>query len=268
MRIVISFACILLLALGLACNGNGTDSGTSAAIDSKITMTPSEVLNPAQRTLRLSAATEHIYGCVNYSIANDYSMNGTAISLNFTGINEPSVCLTALGPAAGVIDLGSLASAAYTLTITVNSVATHATLVVTDTSYQILNGSSEWTDFSKTSFLKVPQGVIWGNIQYGDPSFLNTYSAFIDSLTTSGAQLHVYPAGDYNYFQIDALGEVVPPPPPHPNFVKTFIYSYNLDMLKVRALVKSFAAANYPSMSFNLYGSNGEVYIGSVLIHE
>ena len=264
-------ACLISIALVViipACNGDGTDSGSSASIDSKITLTPSEVLNPAQRTLSLSAQTEHIYGCTNYSIANSLTIQGKVISLDFTAITEPTTCLTALGPARAVINLGSLATAVYSLTMTVNSVVTHATLVVTDTSYRISNGSGQWTDFSKTSFLKVPQGIIWGNVQYGDPSLLNDYQAFIDSLTSYGAQPHIYPAGDYNYFEIDAAGNVVTPTSATANFVKTFIFHYNLDMLRVRALVKSFAAVNSSTMQYNLYGSSGEVYIGSVLIHE
>jgi hypothetical protein len=60
MKILVCVISIAMLFIIPACNGNGTDSGSLASIDSKITMTPSESLNPAQRTLKLSAETEHI----------------------------------------------------------------------------------------------------------------------------------------------------------------------------------------------------------------
>jgi hypothetical protein len=261
---------IFLLSFTIpACNGNGTDSGSISSIDSKITLTPAETLSPTQRTLKITAQTERIYGCSNYSIVNDLSIQGNTISLNFTGIHEPSICLTALGPATASIDLGILSTAIYSLRLKVNGVTANVTLSATDTSCEISNGSGQWTDFSKTFFLKVPAGAIWGNVQYGDPNLTSTvYSRFVDSLKALGAQTHIYPEGDYNYFEIDATGQVVPPAYPHPNFVPTFIFAYNLDMLKVRALVKSFAVAYKSSMVFNLYGSNGEAYLSSVLINE
>ncbi|MFI5253175.1 MAG: hypothetical protein ACHQQQ_12185 [Bacteroidota bacterium] len=264
MRIFFLAAGIILLFTLPACNGSGTDSGTVSQIDSKITMSMTEVLNPAARTLALTAQTERVYGCTNYAILNTVSVNANTVTLDFTGIAAPTNCVAEVGPADGSLNLGFLPTAIYNFVINVNGVATNATLAVTDSSYQVTNGSSKWTDFTKTFFLKVPPGTIWGNVQYSDPNLLPVDRGFFDSLKALGAQAHVYPAGDYGYFQIDGVGTVVVPTGSHLNYIDTFIFNYGFDMLKVRALVKSLALR----ITINLYGSNGEVYLTSVLAHE
>jgi len=52
--------------------------------------------------------TEKIYGCYNYSIRTNYSVQDKSIIIDIIGIYKPGVCLTALGPANGRIKLGQL----------------------------------------------------------------------------------------------------------------------------------------------------------------
>lgn len=55
--------------------------------------------------LALFLETEESYGCVNYSLDLDLEMDEGDVSVTLFGVNEPEMCLTAIGPAFSYLPL-------------------------------------------------------------------------------------------------------------------------------------------------------------------
>ena len=248
----------------IGCSGNGTDSGSTSSIDSKIDLQISEKLDSIQRSLIIHAQTERIYGCSNYTLSGNAAKSGSTIALTFQNVVSPSQCSAANAPAAAQISLGLLAKGNYAFTITVNGVAAVSNLIVTDTSYSILNGAGEWISFTNTGFFKVPDGIVWGIAKYNATGAGGLYRAFSDSLAAWGAVNAVYPAGDYNYFQIDSSGAVVLPYGNN-NFHAAFMYHYAGDLLKIRSMLKSYGLLPGSPIVIDFYTSEGIVYESNLL---
>lgn len=258
----------LLALLWAGCKDDETGDANFTPIDSRISLVMKEQLGTTGNLLAFHAATEKIYNCANYSLVVQPGVSGQAISVSFSNIAIPSVCLTALGPATADFNFVPLAAGTYTFSIQVNQHLTGAQLVVTDTSYEVINGEAQWTTFPKSYLHRIPSNVIWGYVSYNDPTATGLADEFTDSLVLLGAAIHHYPASDYGLFQVDSAGVVVSPSPPPRNFVKTFIYQYAGDPRILRGLVKRYGIRLHTQATFIVNGSRGEVYNSDVLYNE
>jgi len=261
---VVGAVVVLALFIIPGCSGNGTDSGNTSTIDSKIDLSMSEHLDSIQHTLTFRAQTERIYGCSNYALSGSESVSGKTISVTFNNVTDPAVCATALGPAATNFDLGALAPGLYTFPIIVNGEISSSTLTITDSTYSILSGGGRWVGFTKTFLMKVPVGAVWGSASYNAPTAGTFYRTFTDSLNAFGAIPHQYSAGDYGYFQIDSSGTLILPSGTS-NFHATFILQYNGDTQKVKAVLKQIGQSVGSQIVIAFYSYKGEAYISNVV---
>jgi hypothetical protein len=78
----------------------------------------------------LFAQSERIYTCSNYQLVVCHKMRKDEIYVGFENVKSPEVCLTSLGPAACVIELGKLEAGDYTVTFELNRKKTKGRLKV------------------------------------------------------------------------------------------------------------------------------------------
>ena len=262
-----SMALLVMLALGTGCSEDA-DRGVYGPVDSRIEIGLVEDLNAGGRTLSLNCSTEKIYGCYNFLILNEAQVSGSTVTLFFTGIYKPQICLRALGPARAVIHLGTLPDGTYLLSAAANGQALRTDLTVSDTAYRIGSGGAPWVVFPHPELLRVPEGTIWGYAGYHAAGSAHIVQSFLDSLQSLGARAHRYATGDYGYFTIDSTGAIEPPLNHGYYFIRPFIFHFPFPMSPVRDLVFSFGKNFGDSLNIGVYGSHGEVFDSWVLRQE
>ena len=199
----------ILVLLSLGCDntneviiGPGGDS-----INTVINLEIFENIVAGLTNLELRCLTDSIYNCANFLIEYDLAVTSNNIALTFTGINDPTICLPALGPATAFVSLGALANITYTFSITVDRVTVPAQLILTDSTIEIVNGDSTWTDVVRSILYRVPASTIWGEVGYSAFS-KDSALTFFDSLTSLGATPETLSTGHYGYFFIDSTNAI------------------------------------------------------------
>ena len=122
---------IFILSLSFACNNDDLD--LKSPINSHLKIELREWISTDKKGLHLHAATEKIYPCVNFPLMFNQRSERKRIIINFTGVVETNVCLTALGPATASIDLSHLEKGIYELELNNGALKNHGKLVITDT---------------------------------------------------------------------------------------------------------------------------------------
>ena len=258
--------CVFLLGLVLAGCLDGTgDRSAFDPVDSRIRIGLTENLTAGPRTLTLQCSTEKDYPCCNWSIENGFSRSANRISIAFTGIYKPEICLTAFGPASASIALGTLEQGTYPVSVTVNGQAFTTDLTVSAASYAVAPAESPLVTFPKQELLRVPDGTIWGYVGYHAAGTAHIVESFMDSLVSLGAHPQRYQSGDYGYFVIDSAGAIVPPLNSGFYFTRPFIYHFPAAMDPVRALVSRYGKGFGDSLDIALYGCHGEAFFSWVL---
>ncbi|MHB1688061.1 MAG: hypothetical protein ACYCVH_11890 [Ignavibacteriaceae bacterium] len=144
-QFLFSFAIFLLVLLN-GCNNSSLDSNnaTLTPIDSKILFDVSEsydnynVGTPPRLYLTLS--TEKAYGCSNFSIVTSVQINNNNLFVRLSGVSEPNICLTALGPATSRTKI-DLADGDYSLQIIYPGFKDKYSLTISDSNV-LINGDS------------------------------------------------------------------------------------------------------------------------------
>ncbi len=85
-------------------------------IDFRVIETYPNYYEPSNPEITLEMRTEKIYGCLNHYIVSNLKKNGNEINVELVGIGVDNICFTALGPANGSVNLGSI-SGSYKLNI-------------------------------------------------------------------------------------------------------------------------------------------------------
>lgn len=263
-QIILSILLFWLLNLA-GCQDLGEEA---APLESGLVINLSENLAPSQRTLTFNCSTEKIYGCMNFRIINRVRVGLGSIAIWFDGIDNPHICLTALGPARANIELGTLTNGNYNITISTAKQITQATLDVTADRYVIVYKPNLHVSFEHRILYRVPSTTYWGFIGYHRESSLRLAQEFVDSLRRLGTQPVRLSNGYYGYFETDSSGNIITPNNLGYYFVKPFAHRFVGDSLAIRSLVKRFGKSLGDSLTIRVYGSRGEAYYSWVLKHE
>lgn len=124
--------------------------------------------------------TEKIYGCCNYGISTDCDIDGRKIEVDILGINQPEVCLTAIGPAIARIHL-PLSNKLYSLKISGDDFTNNYAVIVTDSSISVTGDSTVNTKPEIELFWRYPPNsfvYLYGST-FEDSSLANV---FLDTL--------------------------------------------------------------------------------------
>jgi hypothetical protein len=240
-----------------ACNKTPADN-TSFNENIKITMT--ELVDSASRTLVLNCITEKVYPCFNFTIQSTYSVTSDKITVNFTKVNESSICLAAIGPAHTTITLGALSNKNYQLEIHVGNTIITGQLDVTATNYKVALPVQNKVQFINPNLGRVPYNTIYGTVHYPVASAALLVQKYIDSLQFFGATATVYPQGDYGAFQIEANGQIKQVQDPGYYFTRYFIFNYNNNSLPLKNLGRRFGISYPDSLQITLHTTKGETF--------
>jgi len=256
------YTIISLLLLMSSCKKDAPieniDSDIEFDTDIKIKM--KETLDSSKRTLQFYCFTEKEYGCANYGIKSTFNYSSNSIEIDFKEVLFSDFCLTAFGPARTTIDLGTISNGIYKLNIKVGKNNSEGQIVVTSNSYSILLTNQSQLQLTNSPLHRIPTNTIWGTIGY-HTSFSDTLvQSFIDSLLYLGATVQTYEPGDYDYFQIDSSGQILPPQNYGNWIVRPYIFRYSGNTADLKTLLENFGTYYGNSMNIFLYTTKGEEF--------
>ncbi len=219
-----------------------------------------ETLDSTKRTLQFYCSTEKVYGCSNYSINKTLRKSSDNINIDFSGILIYDFCLTSLGPATTIVDLGTLSSGTYNLNIKVDRNRGEGRLIVTSDYYVIELDKQKQLKIINTPLHRVPTNTIWGTVGYHRSSTATLVQTFIDSLQFLGATAQTYQSGHYGYFEINSRGEIILPQNHGYYYIRPFIFNYDSNTSSLKKIVKNYGANYGDSLIINLYTTKGELF--------
>lgn len=265
MRRIIIASIILLSAilLSLGCD-NTNEVIVGPEIDSINTIINIEVfenLENGLRNVQLRCVTDSIFPCADFLIEYDLITTSNTLDLTFTRISDLTICLDPFGPATAIVSLDPLANISYNFPLTVDRVTVPAQLILTDSTIEILNGDSTWTNIVRSILYRVPASIIWGEVGYNDPTLRDSALTFFDSLTSLGATPETLSTGHYGYFFIDStyvidsileLGLSI-----GTDSVLSYIYNYAGDTTALSNLVQAYQIQAGNLVKVNIITSDG-----------
>jgi hypothetical protein len=260
---------VLMLSVAMAITGCNKANETVSKIDSEIVIAMKE---SSLRTLQLCFSTTKIYPCCNYPIDLSWKQSSNIIEISLKGVIETDFCLTALGPATAVIDLGTLNDGIYYLNFHNGIMKQSGRLIVSSGSYEANFQRNPIFHFMYTSLNKIPENTIWVVTAYNEEKIL---SSFLESLMNLGAtkKLYshgyysinvVYPYSYYQFFKIEKDGSIIYSPKEITNtivdwggkFMQSFVFQYFGNIANIEQLVKQYKE----QMEIQVYTDKGEQF--------
>ncbi len=111
---------------------------------------------PGIPVLQLGMATRKIYGCVNYRINAETNISFNKIDVSVNGIEEPNICLTALGPATYGTIL-NIPDGSYQLTIHSVNFYSNFDISINDASIEITSKGDNQVQARYNLILRYPK---------------------------------------------------------------------------------------------------------------
>lgn len=220
-----------------------------------------ENLDNGLRSVQLRCVTDSIFPCANFLIEYDLSTTSNTLALTFTRISDLTFCLDGFAPAAAIVILGALVNISYDFSITVDRVTVSAQLILTDSTIQILNGDSTWTNIVRSILYRVPANTIWGEAGYNDPVLRDSALTFFDSLESLGATPDTLSTGHYGYFFIDSTNAIDSilglGPSIGTDSLFSYIYNYTGDTTALSNLVQAYENQSGNLVKVNIITSDG-----------
>ena len=124
----------LLLSLGLifSCSTRSADPDGKVGSDIKIIL-QEEVSKDGSR-LGIRSETFEIFGCYNFMLLTEQHLENEKITISYSGIHKPDICLTAMGPAHSVATF-SLKNGSYDIVFINDGVRNEGSLIVDEERY-------------------------------------------------------------------------------------------------------------------------------------
>jgi len=232
---LILFAASLLAPL--SCRIFDSSEGRLKPIESNIIFSVQEGYQDhnsiSEPSIMLSMATEKIYGCCNYTIMSEVSVEGKVISIGLSGIYAPEICLTALGPATSLSFL-DISNGEYSLCFSYRGIADRYVLTVTDSSIEITKDVSQFTNPKFKLFWRYPPN----SLAYLCGTTTETSWICEDFLDTLLSEI------DLEEFQFPDSGEIPYPRSSMGHYydmpAKYFFYDRDEDFDKAGEILKSY----------------------------
>lgn len=111
---------------------------------------------PVKPHIELQMKTEDIYSCMNYRIVSDISQTSTGKHVIIEGVEDPEVCLTALGPAQNEFLL-NVEPGQYQLTFSYKEELNIYQLTVNDSSIKISGEKDSFVSSKTETFWRYPE---------------------------------------------------------------------------------------------------------------
>lgn len=157
-----------------------------------------------ERKLGLYAETKDEYPCLNFLIDYELSHSSDVRHLHFPGVKAPTVCLTALGPAKALIDLGGMDDGLHHLQFLLNEEYSEVKLQVSDTLVEvnIVSIHPGSLEFREKVMFRIDDNHAWGYIHAKSTKPDKEMAAFFQDLWDIGAKEKNLDPGNYGFFRI------------------------------------------------------------------
>jgi len=238
---IINLTAFLLILVGSFSSCRKQERRIISAIDSEVNIRMVETLD-SPRKVQFYCSTTKTYPCCNYPIYVVSRKSSNNIDISFKGVVETDICLTALGTASAIIDLGALSNGTYRLNLQNENVKHTGELFVSSESYKIILPDNPDFLFTNTPLNKIPEHTIWGIIGWHEQETSSLVQSFITGLMNLGAKKKSYNSGVYGEFDINKNGDIVQPGKNSGYwFAQSFIFYYSGNIANVEQLVKQYA---------------------------
>lgn len=220
----------------------------------------SEDVDSVKRVLNLYCYTEKIFPCVNYPIEATYSLTTDKITIYFSKIIIPGMCLTSPGPASTTIKLTDLSNKIYQLELNFGATSVSGQLAVTANSFIATLPPQTKAQFVNPDLKRIPDNTIYGSFRYTDSATISLGQKFIDTLRLYGAAPTLYVPGDYTAFQIEANGQIWQNQNTGHRYTLWYIYHYTNNSSQLKSLVRRFGVSYPNGLNIDLYTTKGEAF--------
>ena len=256
---------LIVLLSSISCEK--TSNYESQLVDSDIVIRMREELGNPTRSLEFGLQTEKAYPCINYSLITNSTTTTDKISIEVLGINAPTICLTATGPAGSTIPVSSIQNKSYDIEFKLGTNISTGKLICTSNEFKLQMNDLLQIKIDGPVLKRVPVNTIWGTVGYHSSTTSDKVNDFINSIVTAGASEVNLEDGNYNYFEI-GNSKIKEPTNSGYWFTKTFVYKFNGDKNLVRSIVKDYSKNFGELMSISVYGDLGEEFLGWILKDE
>jgi len=236
-------------------------------IDSDIVIRMSEELGNPTRSFELGLQTDKAYPCINYSLITNSTSTTDKISIEVLGINAPTICLTAIGPAGSTIPITNVQNKSYDIDFKIGNNISTGKLICTSNEFKLQMNDLLQIKINGPILKRVPVNTIWGTVGYHNSTTIDKVNDFISSIKAAGASEVNLEDGNYNYFEIEN-GKIKETTSSGYWFTKTFVYKFSGDKNLVRSIVKDYSKNFGDLMSISVYGDMGEEFLGWILKNE
>ena len=254
---------VLMLLVATA----GCDKAIETRTEIAITM-----MESSSQALQLYFSTTKIYPCCNYPIDLSWEKSSNIIDITFKGVIETDLCLTALGPATAMIDLGVLNNGTYQLNFYNEYIKQSGELIVSSDSYKINFFKNFLVHFSNIPLNKIPENTIWIAINYNEEKFLLSFlEDFMDLEVTEKSysrgyysfENNSYP-GLYSGFKVEENGTITFLPDITNSgvglgrlFTQSFVFQYSGSTASIEQLIKQYKE----QIEVRAYTDRGEQFL-------
>ncbi|RZL13136.1 MAG: hypothetical protein EOO62_09060, partial [Hymenobacter sp.] len=209
-------ASLLLASILTACERNTAEvepvqcTGTSASAAGRIVVRFQEQLAATGATPALTCQDEIYHPCTNYHLLQTVSSTSNSLSVNFTGIDNPTICLTSPALAHSLVDLSSLALGTYGVSWQAGGKQTTGTLLIAADRVEVTSCDTNTVAVRNPVTYRIPATTLWGQSYARTPAAQTAMAAVLDSLRKEGAVPITLPTGHYGHFRVDAKGQLIP----------------------------------------------------------
>ena len=167
-----------------------------------------EQRDPADGTARFGLWVESMTdcGCSGCSVVAESAVQGSDVSVQLLGIQEPMPFAGAPAPARTFVPLGPLADGVYRFSLSLRSVVTNTgTLSVANGRYTLTMPDAQGLVIQNYVLETMPSGMVWGYARTPDePSMLaaQNWVADLKKISTDGGLA----PGFYSYFTVSGNG--------------------------------------------------------------
>jgi hypothetical protein len=253
-------AIMLLLAVTIiGCDNKNIE--THQGVDSEINIRMVERFDKYPRTLQMDFWTTKIYPCFNFPIILSWQKSSNVIDITFKEVIDPGICLTALGPARAVIDLGVLSNGTYQLNFQNGKIKHSGELIVSSDSYTISFPANSAFNFTNSPLNKIPEHTIWGLVGYHTEKTLPLVQKFFTALMELGATEKSFTPGYYTAFEIDDNGDIAYWSSHGHWFAQPFIFYYAGDSSDLDEFLRQWTYKYREYMSIRIFTDSGEQFL-------
>ncbi len=213
-----------------------------------------------ERSLVLKIESIQTEKCLNYKIDAPFSRDGNRLKVALNNIIQPLDCVAGEATVKADISAGYVSNGIYSFNIDLkNTVFNDGQLNVNSDSYTLNMYSENGFSMKHKELLRVPDGAVWGYVQYQQAPDEAIAKQFVEDLKTRSQNPTTYRSGYYGHFTIGAIDRVISvfEQPATPN-TKPFLYHYTDEPNKLKNLVETYRQQYDNRLTIKLYNSKGE----------